>query len=174
MTNKINKTEKSCRTQRHSSLPNKKIYITKNPISILNQKRYREKNELTKNFEDSNISKQSNKKADIFETLNCCPICYWLFPKELMMTDRNTHINKCIDGEGQQNKKKLLEKLALEHLSNQPINVQDYKKCPICNKVLNYKLEKTKLNHITDCTKEFQTRDYYMNNKKRTNFQIEY
>ena len=60
-----------------------------------------------KNEEKKEESEEQNKD----EILNCF-VCGWEFLKGMSFQEKNTHINLCIEGKGEQNKKELISTYA--------------------------------------------------------------
>ena len=53
--------------------------------------------------------KQKEEKEEIKgDDLEECLICGWKFFKELSFKEKNSHINACIEGNGEKNKKELI------------------------------------------------------------------
>ena len=76
------------------------------------------------------INNEENKEPELKEkdedTLIECFICGWKFIKELSIQEKNTHINLCLEGKGEENKKELISTYKeLENLKNQRDNDDD-------------------------------------------------
>ena len=93
-------------------------HIHKNPIiDELNleeeepkEKKEDKKLEINKkiNKEKNNIIEEKQKEDIKGDDLEECLICGWKFFKELSFEEKNGHINACIEGNGEKNKKELI------------------------------------------------------------------
>ena len=93
-------------------------HIHKNPIiDELNleeeepkEKKEDKKLEINKkiNKEKNNILEEKQKEDIKGDDLEECLICGWKFFKELTFEEKNGHINACIEGNGEKNKKELI------------------------------------------------------------------
>ena len=87
-------------------------HINKNSIPKdieLNEEVEQEKNKEAKKEENERKEepkKEEKKKEE--EILSECFICGWQFLKEMNLQEKNTHINLCIEGKGEENKKEII------------------------------------------------------------------
>ena len=116
---------------------------------------------------DVELSDVSVSKKNKDDVLRKCMICSWEFPNEMTVKEKNTHVNYCVDGRGEEHRKHYEESKIVEKINNMPIKEEDYEECPICSKPFKTKNVKIKMNHIADCLKEFQEKDLYMSKKKK-------
>ena len=116
---------------------------------------------------DVEMSDVSVPKTNNNDELRKCMICSWEFPDDMTVKEKNTHVNYCVDGRGEEHKKHYEEGKIVEKINSMPIKEEDYEACPICSKLFKTKNVKIKMNHIADCLKEFQEKDLYMSKKKR-------
>lgn len=124
------------------------------------------KSAVDNDVEMSDVSLSKNSKKDK-EELNKCIVCLWEFPIDMTVKEKNTHINYCVDGRGEEHRKHYEEAKIVEKLNKMPIKEEDYESCPICSKAFKVKNVKIKMNHIADCLREFQEKDLYLSKKKR-------
>lgn len=98
-----------------------------------NKKNEFESEEMNKYNENK---KRSNKKKENTDRISECPICNWKFHSLLKLSDIEEHVNECINGRGEENKKTF--KLVLEEQLTEEgvINLC----CKYCyKKFMNYK-----------------------------------
>ena len=86
-----------------------------------------------------------------------CPLCNWLFPKNMNIQRISIHINKCLDGNGENDKNKYENYTKYNQISI--YDIIEYKSCPICNKVIFQLSDKVKYIHINECLKKLEKRD---------------
>ena len=67
------------------------------------------------------------------------------------------HINKCLDGNGENDKNKYENYKKYNQISI--YDIIEYKSCPICNKVIFQLSDKVKYVHINECLKKLEKRD---------------
>ena len=130
----------------------------------LDQKKFEKKEELMqKNFEDEK-NFENNKKM-----LNC-PKCNWNFPKNMNLKRIDIHINKCLDGFGEEDKLRYESYRKYNKLTLREIDIYIY--CPICNKNLSkIRNPKIKYCHVQECLKRLNKKDF---GKKESNFENNY
>ena len=154
MTNKNSQTfKRKIISKKKKKNQNKNLFLEE--IKLINKKHKREievstnsESNLTSKNENIKFKKIKRKKEKFLKNeFKKCPSCNWLFPKEISFQRINVHINKCLDGSGEKDKK---------------INICDtnkYKSCPICNKVIYQLSDKVKYFHIKECLEKFEKRD---------------
>ena len=149
MTNKNSQTfKRKIISKKKKKNQNKNLFLEE--IKLINKKHKREI-EVSTNSESNLTSKNENIK------FKKCPSCNWLFPKEISFQRINVHINKCLDGSGEKDKK-----IYENYTKYNQINICDtnkYKSCPICNKVIYQLSDKVKYFHIKECLEKFEKRD---------------
>ena len=103
-------------------------HINKNPIPNninLDEEEEDQEQEQEKNGEekkDENERNNKNKKEEEEreeDTLVECFICGWKFLKQMDLQEKNTHINMCLEGKGEENKKEIISTYKeIENLKN--------------------------------------------------------
>ena len=81
-------------------------------------------------LEEAKEEKKEEKEQSQDDILNCF-ICGWQFLKNMSIQEKNTHINLCAEGKGEQNKKELIstyteiENLQKQNVENENNNNRD-------------------------------------------------
>jgi hypothetical protein len=164
MTNKNSQTfKRKIISKKKKKNQNKNLFLEE--IKLINKKHKREievstnsESNLTSKNENIKFKKIKRKKEKFLQNeFKKCPSCNWLFPKEISFQRINVHINKCLDGSGEKDKK-----IYENYTKYNQINICDtnkYKSCPICNKVIYQLSDKVKYFHIKECLEKFEKRD---------------
>lgn len=81
-----------------------------------------------------------------------CIICSWLFPKEMTESEKNTHVNLCLEGKGEKHKTEYIESLLTAHyINNDEQCHHNTHLCPFCGNEYRHNL----LKHKLTCVKRF-------------------
>ena len=75
---------------------------------------------------DVELSDVSVSKKNKDDVLRKCMICSWEFPNEMTVKEKNTHVNYCVDGRGEEHRKHYEESKIVEKINNMPIKEEDY------------------------------------------------
>lgn len=62
-----------------------------------------------KNKKDKEEEEEKSKKGEEEELIGECFLCGWIFLKEMTLTERNKHIEMCLSGKGEENKKEFID-----------------------------------------------------------------
>ena len=97
---------------------------------------------------------QIERKLDNYEDdnnhLTMCMICSWEFPLQMDEREKNIHVNMCLEGNGEQNKKEFLESLTMANqLNREELSQTNPKMCPFCGK----EFERGLMQHQAKCAK---------------------
>ena len=104
-------------------------HINKNPIpkniNLDEEEEQEQEQEQEKNGEekkDENERNNKNKKEEEEkeeDALVECFICGWTFLKQMDLQEKNTHINMCLEGKGEENKNEIISTYKeIENLKN--------------------------------------------------------
>ena len=117
----------------------------------IENKNYDEKNEFLQKIEDENEIEKNKKMLN-------CPKCGWNFPKNMNLKRIDIHINKCLDGLGEEDKIRYEIYRKYNKLTLRETDI--YMCCPICNKNFSkIKNPKIKYCHVQGCLKRLNKKD---------------
>ncbi|MCQ2816665.1 MAG: hypothetical protein MJ252_05285 [archaeon] len=141
------------------------------------RERSRQLKEVKNKSEEQPIAKNTLKETNEVNSddniENVCVICGWVFPIGINKKYIKYHLNQCLDGNGQKSKEEILTSMKMDKLCKGPIKV-DGPTCPICGKRFKTKNSKAKVNHVTDCQKNFQENDFAATHKRTSRIDFEY
>lgn len=112
-------------------------------------------------------AQKNNNSPQKDNALIKCLICGWEYPEEMTVKEKSIHLNYCLEGKGETQKKTYLESKIVSKFNHMPLEEKDYQSCPICSKLFKIKNIKIKMNHVADCMREFQEFDLYSSKRKR-------
>ena len=77
-------------------------------------------NHTEEEYKDDNEEKKAENEEQSGDEISKCFICDWVFLKGMSLHEKNTHINLCAEGKGEENKKELISTYKeIENLKNQ-------------------------------------------------------
>ena len=77
-------------------------------------------NQSEEEYKDDNEEKKAENEEQSGDEISKCFICDWVFLKGMSLHEKNTHINLCAEGKGEENKKELISTYKeIENLKNQ-------------------------------------------------------
>ena len=77
-------------------------------------------NQSEEEYKDDNEEKKVENEEQSGDEISKCFICDWVFLKGMSLHEKNTHINLCAEGKGEENKKELISTYKeIENLKNQ-------------------------------------------------------
>ncbi len=120
-----------------------------------------EKNEFLQKIEDENEIEKNKKMLN-------CPKCGWNFPKTMNLKRIDIHINKCLDGFGEEDKIRYEIYRKYNKLTLRETDI--YICCPICNKNFSkIKNPKIKYCHVQECLKRLNKKDFIKRELEKEN-----
>ncbi len=120
-----------------------------------------EKNEFLQKIEDENLIEKNKKMLN-------CPKCGWIFPKNMNLKRIDIHINKCLDGFGEEDKIRYEIYRKYNKLTLRETDI--YICCPICNKNFSkIKNPKIKYCHVQECLKRLNKKDFIKRDLEKEN-----
>ena len=120
-----------------------------------------EKNEFLQKIEDENLIEKNKKMLN-------CPKCGWIFPKNMNLKRIDIHINKCLDGFGEEDKIRYEIYRKYNKLTLRETDI--YICCPICNKNFSkIKNPKIKYCHVQECLKRLNKKDFIKRELEKEN-----
>ena len=120
-----------------------------------------EKNEFLQKIEDENLIEKNKKMLN-------CPKCGWNFPKTMNLKRIDIHINKCLDGFGEEDKIRYEIYRKYNKLTLRETDI--YICCPICNKNFSkIKNPKIKYCHVQECLKRLNKKDFIKRELEKEN-----
>ena len=120
-----------------------------------------EKNEFLQKIEDENEIEKNKKMLN-------CPKCGWNFPKTMNLKRIDIHINKCLDGFGEEDKIRYEIYRKYNKLTLRETDI--YICCPICNKNFSkIKNPKIKYCHVQECLKRLNKKDFIKRDLEKEN-----
>lgn len=105
-----------------------------------------------KSIPDEQIAEERPFNNNNIENSNCF-VCNWNFPPEMTVQERETHINLCLDGNGEKHREDYMKSREIVEMT---LHAEEYERsrcvCPFCNKRFSSQgIEK----HKEKCAKQF-------------------